>query len=253
MDLQRTLLIGAIAVISFMLLTEWVAFKDARNSAASEETTRLISNNGNGELPHTPPIPQVESTGEMEEDLPDVPEQAAAEVPNTPEEPVDSTRFIEVYTDVLQFAIDLKGGDIVELSLREHLARLDKPDQPFVLLEDNDSLVYISQSGLIGPDGIDNSGRAMFTASAPRFTLEEDEDNLIVDLLWQTDSDIKVTKRFILHRGEYLLDIQYLIENNSAQRWQANLFGQIKRQSAPPPAADDNMMGMQPFLGDIFK
>jgi YidC/Oxa1 family membrane protein insertase len=252
MDLQRTLLIGAIAVISFMLLTEWVAFKDAKNSAASEETTRLISNNngnGAGDMPQAPPVPRVETTEAGEEDLPDVPEQAAADVPATPEEPADSSRFIEVYTDVLQFAIDLKGGDIVELSLRKHLARLDKPNQPFVLLEDNDSLVYVSQSGLIGRDGIDNNGRAMYTASAPRFTLVEDKDKLVVDLLWQTDSDINVIKRFTLQRGEYLLDIDYLIENNSAQRWQANLFGQIKRESGPPPAADDNFMGMQPFLG----
>ena len=32
MDLQRSLLIGAIAVLGFMLLTEWVQFKDARNT-----------------------------------------------------------------------------------------------------------------------------------------------------------------------------------------------------------------------------
>lgn len=255
MDLQRTLLIGAIAVISFMLLTEWVAFKDAKNSAATEETTRLISNNGNsetsgdGDMPQTPPVPRVESTEGELEDLPDAPEQSTADVPDTPKEPVDSSRFIEVYTDVLQFAIDLKGGDIVELSLRKHLARLDNPTQPFVLLEDNDSLVYISQSGLIGPDGIDNNGRAVYTASASRFTLAEDKDKLVVDLVWQAGSDVKVIKRFTLHRSEYLLDIDYLIENNSAERWQANLFGQIKRQSGPPPAADENFMGMQPFLG----
>ena len=60
MDLQRTLLIGAIAVLSFMLLTEWVAFKDAKNSAASGETARLISSNGNGELPQAPPVPREE-------------------------------------------------------------------------------------------------------------------------------------------------------------------------------------------------
>ena len=43
MDLQRTLLIGAIAVLSFMLLTEWVAFKDARSSDSQQETARILS------------------------------------------------------------------------------------------------------------------------------------------------------------------------------------------------------------------
>ena len=41
------------------------------------------------------------------------------------------------------------------------------------------------------------------------------------------------------------MDVQYLVENNSSERWQANLFGQIKRGDAPVPSASDNMMGMQ--------
>jgi YidC/Oxa1 family membrane protein insertase len=35
MDLQRSLLIGAIAVLSFMLLTEWVAFKEEKARATA--------------------------------------------------------------------------------------------------------------------------------------------------------------------------------------------------------------------------
>jgi YidC/Oxa1 family membrane protein insertase len=41
MDLQRTLLIGAIGVLSFMLLINWVAFKDAKTAATVQETSRL--------------------------------------------------------------------------------------------------------------------------------------------------------------------------------------------------------------------
>ncbi len=43
MDLQRSLLIGAIAVLSFMLLTEWVAFKEDKTAAVTQETSRLIN------------------------------------------------------------------------------------------------------------------------------------------------------------------------------------------------------------------
>ena len=152
----------------------------------------------------------------------------------------DRSRFIEVHTDVLQFAIDLEGGDIVELSLRKYLAELDDPGQPLVLLEENKALVYIAQSGLIGADGIDNNGRAMYTSTSSKYRLEDNEDTLLVDLNWQTNSDIKVTKRYTLQRGEYLMDVQYLVENNSDERWQANLFGQIKRGNAPVPSASDN-------------
>ena len=34
MDLQRNLLIGAIILLSFMLLTEWMAFKEERSPTA---------------------------------------------------------------------------------------------------------------------------------------------------------------------------------------------------------------------------
>lgn len=247
MDLQRTLLIGAIAVLSFMLLTEWVAFKDAKTSALAQETTRLISNAD--EILPAVPAPVVISTETSDEDLPAAPDHAPSEVQAPTIEPLDSSRIIQVYSDVLQLAIDLKGGDIIELSLPKYLAELDDPNQPFVLLEDNETLIYVAQSGLIGTDGIDNNGRANYTSSASRFTLAEGEDTLVVDLLWQGESGVKVTKRLTLHRGEYLIDVDYIVENHSTQRWQANLFGQIKRQSGPPPAATENSMGMQPFLG----
>jgi len=248
MDLQRTLLIGAIAVISFMLLTEWVAFKDAKNSAANVETTRLVANAD--DLPSSPPVPQDNTTsGHDEDDLPDAPDHPVAAVPVQPEETAEASQIVEVYTDVLQFAIDLKGGDIIELSLREHQARLDDTRQPFVLLEDNDALVYIAQSGLIGPDGIDADGRAQYSASASRYTLAEDKDSLTVDLHWQGDDDVTITKRFTLHRGEYVMTVEFLVQNDSAKRWQANLFGQIKRGSGPPPSVKGNSMGLKPFLG----
>jgi len=246
MDLQRSLLIGAIAILSFMLLTEWVAFKDERSSATVQETTRLI---GSGDTPDLPPEPATPTS--VDEDIPSAPATAVAEA-TAPEQiaaPTSQSGIIEVHTDVVQFAIDLNGGDIVELSLPQHLARQDTPDVPFVLLESNNGLTYIAQSGLIGPDGIDSESRAPFTATASRFDLEPGQDTLQVDLTWQSASDVTVTKRFTLRRGDYLVDIEYIVQNNSDARWQGNLFGQIKRDSKLPPSADTNVMAMQPFLG----
>jgi YidC/Oxa1 family membrane protein insertase len=79
--------------------------------------------------------------------------------------------------------------------------------------------------------------------------LADGKDSLTVDLSWQDDTGVKITKRFTLRRGDYLVNVDYLVENNSGARWQANLFGQIKRNSNPPPSAESSGMGMQPFLG----
>lgn len=250
MDLQRSLLIGAIAILSFMLLTEWVAFKDARSTATVQESSRLIGNgNGNGNGEETD-LPREPAAGVADaEDIPTAPSMDNGHSDEAAAAPSRQSDIIEVHTDVLQFAIDLKGGDIVELSLPKYLARQDTPDVPFTLLESNNDLTYIAQSGLIGPDGIDKDGRAQFTAAASRFDMDPAKDTLQVDLTWQADADVTITKRYTLRRGEYLIDIQYIVENRSEARWQGNLFGQIKRDSKPPPSADTNALAMQPFLG----
>jgi len=247
MDLQRSLLIGAIAVLSFMLLTEWVAFQDTKTATVAQETSRLMSDATT--MQAEPPEANINTVASTGEDIPAAPEQPAPEAIPSTITTESTSHIVQVYTDVLQLAIDLNGGDIVELSLPKYLAHLDNPKGPFVLLEDNEALIYIAQSGLIGTNGIDSNGRAKFTTSTPRFTLKDGEDTLVVDLKWQSDTEIKITKRLTLRRGDYMIDVDYLIENGSAAPWQANLFGQIKRQSAPPPSATNNAMGLNPFLG----
>ena len=246
MDLQRSLLIGAIAVLSFMLLTEWVAFTDEKSATETAQTTRLIANGDNppAELPSIAEMP----TSSNDEDVPSAPMTAEADRA-APEPASNGGNIVFIRTDSLQLAIDLQGGDIIELALPRHLEQIDNPDVPFVLLEQNDKRTYIAQSGLIGNDGIDSQGRATFTTSADSYEMLEGQDQLIVDLQWQGDDAVKVTKRFTFTRGDYLVQVDYLVENNSSSRWQANLFGQIKRDSTPAPTASQAGMGMQPFLG----
>ncbi|MEM9254463.1 MAG: membrane protein insertase YidC [Pseudomonadota bacterium] len=256
MDLQRTLLIGAIALLSFMLLTEWTAFSNEQQAKATQDGSRLISGNGtsNGSyLPAPEPTNSEAMTPSVDEDLPsvpDTPEETPPASAGTAEESsvARNHRHIFVTTDVLHMVIDLQGGDIIELSLLGHLEK-QNGDEPFVLLEQNNNITYVAQSGLIGREGIDSDGRAQYTSASDNFQLAEGEGTLVVDLAWQGNEEVSVIKRFTFTRGEYLMDVQFLVENNSDKRWQANLFGQIKRNSVPPPSADGGMMGMQPFLG----
>jgi YidC/Oxa1 family membrane protein insertase len=248
MDLQRSLLIGAIAVLSFMLLTNWVAFKDEKTAATAETTSRIISNSTSRNVE----IPDVEeSLASADSGLDDIPVAGA---------PIDdvqgpsntgsthSGRILQIHTNVMQVAIDMKGGDVIETALPAFLEKLDNPDVPFVLLEQNEKRVYIAQSGLIGPNGIDKGERPIFTSSASQFTMAEGEDSLQVDLNWNDDNGISIIKRFTLRRDSYLIDVEYLVDNRSGARWQANMFGQIKRDSSEDPAKSSGQ-GLTPFLG----
>jgi len=245
MDLQRSLLIGAIAVLSFMLLTKWVEFKDARSGAHPQENTRLLSADPGTSAPDLPAAKAAESA----DDLPAVADSTPAPTPaDSPA--ANNGRIIQIHTDVLQLAVDLAGGDIVELALPKYPAQLNTPDVPFVLLEENTTRTYIAQSGLIGPNGIDKNGRPTYTTTSSIYRMAEGKDELVVALQWQDDTGVKVTKRFTLERGDYLIRIDYLVENGGDSRWQANLFGQLKRDSSPAPSANSTGgMGLNPFLG----
>jgi len=243
MDLQRSLLIGAIAVLSFMLLTKWVDFQDARESAQTVENTRLISNDA-----ATPQLPTTDNI-DAGEDLPTLADNTAPAAKAVDPVSANSGRIVQIHTDVLQLAVDLEGGDIIELDLPKYLAKIDQPE-PYVLLEQNSTRTYIAQSGLIGADGIDKNGRATYSSPASIYTLEEGKDQLVVKLQWQNDAGVKVTKRFTLRRGDYLINVDFLVENGSDSRWQANLFGQLKRDNSPAPSSGSSGgMGLNPFLG----
>jgi len=246
MDLIRTLLIGVIAVLSFMLLTEWVNFKAERAPAPPAAVSQQFPT-AQPDLPSA-----VDAPSQRELAAEDVPVVSEAESPKeTPAIPTGS--LISIETDVLQLQVNLEGGDIVQVALPKFPARLDTPEIPILLLENNNRRNYVAQSGLIGSDGIDSKGRARFSAPQSSYRLSDGEDSLTVDLQLVSDGDVSVIKRFTLDRGEYLLRVDYLVENRSQQRWQANLFGQIKRDNSQDPSAElSSGMGMVPFLGSAI-
>ncbi|KGE04435.1 membrane protein insertase YidC [Pseudohaliea rubra] len=243
MDIQRTLLIGAIALLSFMLLTEWVAFRDAREASVTPATQRLTADTTEVDRAPGGGSSETPATDELPADLPPPPDDSATPASTASE----GAEIVQVFTDTLQLAIDLNGGDIVEVALPKHLAELDG-DDPYVLLERSNRRTYVAQSGLVGPDGIDAPRRARYNAAQTRYELAPGQDTLTVDLSWTGSNGVIITKRFTLRRGDYVLDVSYLVENNTATRWQGNLFGQIKRDSSPDPSADAGL-GLQPFLG----
>ena len=243
MDVTRSLLIGAAAVLSFMLLTEWVNFREER-APAPPVATEIIS------------VPDSQPTLATPTDIPaaavdtDIPVVTEAEPESGPTaSSVASSNLISIKTDVLELIIDLNGGDVIQSALPAYPARLDDPSTPILLLENSNRRSYIAQSGLIGRDGIDAAGRAVFTTQANQFSLADSADELVVDLEHNA-GDIDVIKRFRLTRSDYLVEVEYIVSNNSTQRWQGNLFGQIKRDSSPDPSQElASGMGMMPFLG----
>ncbi|MBU2884211.1 membrane protein insertase YidC [Gilvimarinus agarilyticus] len=230
MDWQKNLLIAAMVAVIVLLVIRWEEFQERQAETTAEIAEEQVNS------PKDSDIPAVVSG--------DVP---VTEIPGQASPEITSTQVIRVTTDTLKVAINPTGGDITEVSLPKHYAEIDTPDQPFVLVNNRGSKTYTAQSGLIGPNGTDSSdGRPVFTASDTQYQMSEGQDTLQVDLTTKQDS-VTVTKRFTFYRGEYRVEVSYLIENGSSENWQAALYGQIKRDSHEPDTA--NGFGMQPFVG----
>jgi len=231
MDWQKNLLIAAILATLLMLVIRWHEYQEqlpAQTTVATQTTTNT------GSIP---------SATAINSDIP----VAAANLSEAEKTTLASTQLINVKTDSFDLVINPLGGDIVQLALPRHFLKLDTPDQPFVLLDNRDNHTYLAQSGLIGTNGTDTAqGRPLFSSEKNEYTLADGEKQLVVDLKLQ-QGEVNITKRYTFTRGDYLINVEYLIDNKSANPWSAQLYGQIKRDSQN--FVKVSALEMNPFLG----
>ena len=235
MDVQRIILIGALCLISYMLVLQWN--QDYGQQPQAEQVTTSVS---------------AYETPASVSDLPAATEESAqaGDLPATAVQ-AKKASLVEVKTDVLNVTIDTKGGDIIQVSLPEYKALLGS-NLPFVLLEQTPERTYVSQSGLVGKNGPDGSasGRPTYAITQSEFTLG-DQDALSVDLTYTADNNVQITKRYTFNKGSYEIGLEFIVNNQSQESWSANLFGQIKRDQSPDPTSTTDM-GMQSYLGPVF-
>ncbi len=235
MDVKRNLLLIALAVVSYLMLLAWN--KDYPVDGASANTATAVQ--------PTVDLP-VPAASTPTNDLPQVQGQATAAVTAAP----TTSTLISVNTPYQLVTIDLRGGDIVRVALPQFPATLQQKNEPFVLLN-NDNLVYVAQSGLIGANGPDASasGRPLYSSSQTEYTTVEGQ--LIVDLTTTAPNNVEIVKRYIFSADDYLIQVQYLINNRGTSSWKTNLFGQIKRDRSADPSTKP-MLGGKTYLGAVL-
>ncbi|MDG1850878.1 MAG: membrane protein insertase YidC [Gammaproteobacteria bacterium] len=235
MDIKRNLILVGLAVVSYLMLLAWNEDypPNAPSASIEESPSAGIADSGAGQVPDLPLSATASETNES--DLPDIPvsgEVAAIEAVETP----NPTQIITINTPKQIVTVDLKGGDIVGLSLPDFPISMETPDSPFPLLRQDSGMVYVAQSGLIGRDGPDASpqGRPLYRSAQSDYTITSDEQ--YVDLTFTAQGGIDITKRFVFSVDDYLIGVQYLVDNRSNSSWQGNMFGQIKRDDADDPS-----------------
>ncbi|WP_085676556.1 MULTISPECIES: membrane protein insertase YidC [unclassified Pseudomonas] len=236
MDIKRTILIVALAIVSYVMVLKWN--EDYGQAALPTQNTAAST--------PAPALPDGVPAGNASADVP------SANAESSPAElaPVAVSKdLIRVKTDVLDLAIDPVGGDIVQLNLPQYPRRQDHPDIPFQLFDNGGERVYLAQSGLTGANGPDarSSGRPLYAAEQKSYQLADGQEQLVVDLKF-SDNGVNYIKRFSFKRGEYDLTVSYLIDNQSGQAWSGNMFAQLKRDASSDPSSS-TATGTATYLG----
>ncbi|EDN67772.1 60Kd inner membrane protein [Beggiatoa sp. PS] len=141
----------------------------------------------------------------------------------------DSRLYVE--TDVFKLEIDTSGGDIRRVDLLQYPVAADKPDEPFRLMNEELPNLFVAQSGLL-PAQNAPTHLALYQSEQSSYRLEPGNDSLDIKLHWQNDKGIKVTKIYTFHRGSYVIDVKYLVDNQSVEPWAGQLYGQFQRTQA---------------------
>jgi len=224
MESQRSLLFIALMVVTYLLFSQW----QLENAPAVEQPT----------------ISQSENI-EQAADADFVPESTDSSAPSA-KDVASSAKLISVTTDTLRVKINTQGGDIVEVKLLKFDTEQGN-DIPFTVMQ-NGNLKYVAQSGLTGTNGVDRviKGRPVYTSTQSSYELNG--DNLTVDLTFQDNNGLNVTKRFSFNAGSYSVGVDYVIDNNTSNSISVQMYGQLKQSTLT-----DTSSGMLPtYRGAAF-
>ncbi len=234
MDYQRFFLYGALGLLLLVLWQQWQIDYGPQGPSDTPAAETEAKGSGDADVPDEP----IETT-ETEPSAPD--EGDAAQATGEPgDAPVDTGRSgpplergqrVHVVTDLLDVTLDTRGGDLRRAQLLEY-GDTPKSDARVTLMNDEAGRLFVAQSGLQAGDAPAPTHHADFTAERDAYRLEEGQERLEVPLTWQKDG-IRVTKTYTFHRGQYIVDVSFDVDNQSGEAWAGRPYRQIQRQPLP--------------------
>jgi YidC/Oxa1 family membrane protein insertase len=224
MNQTRTFLLFALLAVAYFLFLAW------EKDYGPQPPAPAVASSASAAAPAGSDGASVPAAGGRAGNTPLIAGTAGSSAPS---------QLITLTTDVLRLTVDTRGGSVVRSELLDYpvVPRTRKtPDPaPIRLLDDTPSHYFAAQDGLVSADGVAPDHRALFQAAKTRYALAPGQNELDVDLTWTDPSGLKVTKRYTLHRGSYVVNLSQRIDNGSAKPWTGNAYRQLQRAEPPAP------------------
>ncbi len=246
MDSQRPFLYLTLLFLGFLLWTTWQSDHAPKPEIPVTQQQQQATTSADGSVPtDSAGVPVNTATGAIPTD----------NVLST----AQGVQIIRVKTDVLEFQISTKGGDVVVADLPTYPVSLEELDNPSRIL-DRAGKNYVAQSGLqhVAVAGLDADGLAgmapnhlaTYTAAQTEFVMAEGADELVVPLVWQSENGVTVTKRYRFKRGSFEVKVAHEVQNNSPQMWTGTEYRQLMH--GPDNSERGFLMGVQAFVGGAY-
>ncbi len=219
MSTTRSFLLVALAFVAFLNWEAWQ--KDYAPQPAATATTSA-----------TPTSPTSTSSAEVPKPAGSAAPAAAttSPAPSAAAGAQPSAR-VHVRTDVLDLALDTRGGSLVQADLLQYPVDPSDKNHAVRLLDTSAATFFVAQDGLVSAT-VAPDHQAPFTTEKSDYALADGADKLEVPLEWQDASGLKVRKVYIFTRGQYLIDERVEIANGSQVPWTGNEYRQLQR--VPP-------------------
>ncbi|MGH8563375.1 MAG: membrane protein insertase YidC [Gammaproteobacteria bacterium] len=216
MDNIRLILLTALCLVVLLIWQAWQ--KDYGKVKAPE-------------IAATQPSPV--NPDKQRSDVPAAPTPATTP-PGTPQPDAplsDPAQLIRIRTDVLDVVINKQGAVMEQVRLLTYPVAADRPNQPFVLLQNTSERYFVAQGGFRSNQPAPDH-HALYEAEASEYALREGEDQLEVTLRWHSPEGLEVRKVFTFRRGTFLVHLRYEVKNEGTEPWSGRMYAQLQRNTA---------------------
>lgn len=207
MNNQKLFLIIAIFLSVFLLWDKWQV-KDNKTVATAHQNIEETQRNDIPSIVDNIPTP-----------IKGVSVPAVKSKQNSPESVVTIT------TDILTLKVSDKGATIVKAILNNYPQELHSTNN-FVLLDDTEGSYFVAEGGL-APQDIMPTHNSTWSSDRSNYTMKN--DTLTVPFTWEKNG-IKVTKNFTFKRDSYIVDVEYIVNNQTNANINILHYSQLSRK-----------------------
>lgn len=160
--------------------------------------------------------------------------------------PQISTKLIQVHTDVFDAAIDPKGGNLVNLTLLKYRQEKDH-EKPIQLLNSEPTNLYMADANLVS-QAVKHP--IIYQSQQTTYTLSGPQNTLAIKLSAKPVSGVRIEKIFTFKKNDYLINVNYQIQNETNHPFAGYLDERIVRKKVSAP--NKGIFHINPYVGAAY-